>query len=434
MRGIGDRVTAWLAKAPSAAFVAYATLTAFSTYFCMYAFRKPVSAASFDGERFFGGDIGLKTALLIAQLVGYTASKYVGVKALSELPRVRRVLALIGMIVFAEGALVLLAVLPRDLKPLAMLLNGLPLGMVWGLVVAYLEGRRTSELLLAGLSCAFIVASGAVKDVGRYLMAAHDVPEATMPMVAGALFFPLFVVSVWLLDRIPPPTAEDEAARTTRTTMDGAQRVEFMRHFWPGLVPLLGCYFFLTAYRDYRDNYGVEIIRELGVDAPAALFTATEIPVALGVIGAMAALNLVRDRRRGLLAAYAVMILGAAVMGIGALLLDLGCIDGPVFLVLVGLGSYFAYVPYGSVLFDRLIAATRVASTAVFTIYVADAIGYTGSIGVQLGRDLWFGGETRVEFFRVLTYAVSVGSVLALAASYLYFDRRHLARDQQSMS
>jgi hypothetical protein len=32
------------------------------------------------------------------------------------------------------------------------------------------EGRRTSELLLAGLSLSFIIASGVVKDFGRALM------------------------------------------------------------------------------------------------------------------------------------------------------------------------------------------------------------------------------------------------------------------------
>ena len=56
-----------------------------------------------------------------------------------------------------------------------MFFNGLPLGMIGGLVVRYLEGRRASELLLAALSCSFIVASGAVKRRltarGRLLLA-----------------------------------------------------------------------------------------------------------------------------------------------------------------------------------------------------------------------------------------------------------------------
>ncbi len=93
-------------------------------------------------------------------------------------------------------------------------------------------------------------------------------------------------------------------------------------------------------------------------------------------------------------------------------------------MVATGLGSYLVYVPFGSVLFDRLIAATGVAATAVFTIYVADALGYTGSVGVQLYRDLMQSQTTRLAFFHAFTYAMSVGAVVLLAASLLYFVRK----------
>ena len=78
-------------------------------------------------------------------------------------------------------------------------------------------------------------------------------------------------------------------------------------------------------------------------------------------------------------------------------------------------------MPFGSVLFDRLIACTGVAATAVLTIYVADALGYTGSVGVQLYRDLFQGGSTRLAFFRDFTYAMSVGGLLLLSLSLVYF-------------
>ena len=112
------------------------------------------------------------------------------------------------------------------------------------------------------------------------------------------------------------------------------------------------------------------------------------LPVAFGVLVAMASLNLVRDNRRGLAGAYAIMIGGAVMLLGGTWLFDQGLVDGATWMVLTGLGSYLVYVPFGSVLFDRLIATTGVAATAVFTIYVADALGYTGSVGVQLYRDL----------------------------------------------
>src|SRR2546430_5925594 len=165
------RVTALLERAPGPVFVAYAIVTAFTTYFCMYAFRKPFAAAKFEGQFFFGSAVELKTAIVISQIIGYTVSKYIGIKFCSEITPARRAWALLVLIGWAELALVGFGLAPDNLKVIAIFLNGLPLGMVWGLVVWYLEGRRTSELLLAGLSCSYIVSSGIVKDVGRAMMA-----------------------------------------------------------------------------------------------------------------------------------------------------------------------------------------------------------------------------------------------------------------------
>lgn len=413
-------VTRWLEYSP-AFLTLYAIAVSFATYFCMYAFRKPFAAASYDGSL---GLIDLKTAFVISQIIGYTLSKYLGIKVCSEMTRGRRAAALIGMILVAQVALLLFAVLPGHLKIIAIFINGLPLGMVWGLVVSYLEGRQTSEMLLAGLSCSFIIASGMVKDVGRYLMNTHGVESYWMPFATGALFFVPFLLAVWMLNQIPQPTREDEIARVEREPMDGRERMAFMRQFLFGLVLLFIAYFFLTAYRDYRDNYGIEIIRQLGYAGDPAIFTKTEMPVAFGVLAALAALNLIKSNKWGLIGAYGIMVFGVTLMGVSTLLLDAGRINGLWWMILVGLGSYLAYVPYGSVLFDRLIAHTGVIGTAVFAIYVADAIGYTGSVGLQLYKDLAASDVSRQEFFRLFTYFMSVLGATMLVASCVHFLRQ----------
>jgi phosphonate degradation associated HDIG domain protein len=406
-------------------FVAYAAVAAFATYFCMYAFRKPFAAARFDGEHFLGGEIALKTAFVVSQLLGYTVSKYIGIKVCPEVRPGRRAMLLVVLVLAAEAALVLFATLPRDLKVVAIFASGLPLGMVWGLLVWYLEGRLTSELLLAGLACSYIVSSGAVKDVGRYLMAAHGVSEAAMPMLTGALFLPPFLLSVWLLNQLPPPTAADHQARVARTTMDGSSRLAFLRTLFVGLVLLFGARLLTTAFRDYRDNFGVELFDALGYRGDPALFTRTEIPVAFGVLAALALLNLIRNNRAAVVGAHLLMGTGFALMALATLLLDAGVLDGLAWMILVGLGSYLAYVPHDSVVFDRIIASTRVAGTAVFAIYLADAIGYTGSIGLPLVKDVFFARTDRLAFFRVYAYIVSLGGIGLLVASGVYFYRKH---------
>jgi len=275
-------------------FTGMAIMAAFSTYFCMYAFRKPFSAASYEGLMFLNTSFDLKTVLVISQIIGYALSKMIGIKVVSEVTRRSRFRMLVGMILAAQAALYAFAVLPPSLKVMAIFFNGLPLGMVWGLVVWYLEGRKTSEMLLAGLSCSFILASGVVKDIGRWLMSAHEIDQFWMPFVTGCLFLMPFILSAYLLNRLPDPSRDDRLARMERSTMDGSQRWAFIRQFLPGMVMLMIAYFFLTAYRDFRDNFGVEIFDQLGYGINEdAIFTRSELWVAFGVVGALAMLNLI---------------------------------------------------------------------------------------------------------------------------------------------
>ncbi|MBM3823798.1 MAG: hypothetical protein FJ404_13090 [Verrucomicrobia bacterium] len=438
-----SRVTRILERSPSWIFVLFAVASAFSTYFCMYAFRKPFAAARFDGEFFAGSLVALKTAIVVSQILGYACSKYIGIKVCSEISPARRAWSLILLIVWAELALLLFAVLPGSWKVAAIFLNGLPLGMVWGLVVWYLEGRRTSEFLLAGLSCSYILSSGIVKDIGRAVLEGGlaawwrkvplagdlispwlaNVNESWMPFVTGLHFLPLFLLSVWMLNQLPRPTVADVEERTARQPMNAEERMVFIRQFLPGLLMLCVAYFFLTAYRDFRDNYQVELFNDLGYPYAQhkTIISKTETWVAFGIMGALALLNLVRDNRRALITAFAMMSFGLVLLGLGTFLLETRRISGYVWMALTGFGSYLAYVPFGSMLFDRLIAATKTAGTAVFAIYLADAIGYTGSVLVQLFKDLATGNASRLVFFKGFTYAMSVGGAACLMGACVYF-------------
>ena len=447
-------LTPWLEKAPAPVFATYAIVAAFSTYFCMYAFRKPFAAAKFEGEFFLGTSVALKTAIVISQIIGYALSKYIGIKVCSEVSATRRAITLVTLIVWAELALIAYGLVPNNFKVIAIFFNGLPLGMVWGLVVWYLEGRRTSELLLAGLSCSYIVSSGIVKDLGRAMMegdvaawwsrvpwigermgsALGKVGESWMPASMGFHFLPLFLIAVWMLNQLPRPTESDIAARSERQTMTGTDRLAFLRQFMLGLVLLCVAYFFLTAYRDFRDNYQVEIFDGLGYPYAQnkAIISKTETLAAFGVIGALALLTFIKDNRRGLLGAFSIMIGGLLILGVSTILLDAGLIDGFWWMTLTGLGSYLAYVPFGSVLFERLIASTRAAGTAVFAIYLADAIGYTGSVGVQLFKDLSHREMSRLGFFKGFSHFLCIVGVTCLITSCIYFMRRHRRQSSEA--
>lgn len=250
-----------------------------------------------------------------------------------------------------------------------------------------------------------------------------------MPSAVGACFLPVSFVSIWLLSRLPDPDEADVAARIEREPMDGSQRASFVLRYLFGLALVFLVYFFITAFRDFRDNYSQEIFRALGYGDEPGIFSKSEVPVTFGVGFALAMLNLIKDNRHGLVGAFAIMACGTVLLGGGTLLFDAGLISGLAWMILTGLGGFLTYVPFGSVLFDRMIASTRTIGTAVFAIYVADAIGYTGSIGLMLYKDLYQPEMPRLEFFRGLTYFMSLFGTACLFLSCLYFWRKTRPRE-----
>lgn len=416
------KLTRYLASS-RLAFVVFGSFAAFGAYFCMYAFRRPVAALSFEnipaGSTLFAGSIEPKTLFLLSQLLGYCLSKYLGARICSEVGRHRLAYYLAGSILTALFALLLFAIVPPVLKPIALLLNGIPLGMVWGFVIRYLEGRSTSELLVAALSASFILASGETKRVGLTLVE-NGIAELWMPFTTGLLFLIPFLFFVYLLSLLPRPDARDVALRSERGTMDKSSRHAFVRRFLPGLIPLIISYVFLTAYRDYRDNYQADIFLELGILDPAA-FSRTERPIAAIVILILGALFLIKNNRAALATTYSVMIGGLILLITSTYLFSRGNIGPELWMTCTGLGTYLAYVPFGAILFDRTIAATRFAGTAVFAIYLADAFGYTGSLAIQLYKDLLAPQAARLEFFQSISYALAIAGIPLLIISMIYF-------------
>lgn len=411
----------WLKNAPVPWFVVYASLAAFLTYFCMYAFRKPIAVGTFTGVEAWGFQLDYKSALLIAQVVGYAASKWIGVKVISEMNANWRAVTILGFILLAELALVLFALVPPPYNVLLLVLNGLPLGMIWGLVFSYLEGRKTSEILGAVLAASFIVSSGVVKTVAKYLMLEWGVTEFWMPAVTGGLFIlPLFV-SVYFLAQTPDPSAADRAERTARTPMNAAARFQFIREYAPGLAILVAAYVVLTAFRDFRDNFAAEVWIALGYGDAPEMFTVSDAPTALVVLMVLGATILVRGNQNAIKLYHLIVMAGAAIVGLATLTFQQGLIGGAVWMMLLSLGLYLAYVPFNCILFDRLMAAVKSAGNAGFMIYVADASGYVGSVAVLLYKSFAAPEIEWLAFLEWFAYLTSIGGMGLMALSLVYF-------------
>jgi hypothetical protein len=204
-------------------------------------------------------------------------------------------------------------------------------------------------------------------------------------------------------------------ARSARPNLDAAGRRAFLLRVGFGFFLLLFAYFLLTAYRDFRDHYGREILLALGHSGSPGIFVRTDRWALVTVLVALGLLNLVRGHRWAVAAVYALILSGFGVMGAATLAYRAGHLDGVDWFAAVGVGLYLAYVPFGTVLFERVVAAARFAGTSVFAVQLADGIGYTGSVLLQLYRDLVHSDVDRLAFFVPLSLVVpAVGSALTV--------------------
>ena len=396
----------------------------FCAYFSMYAFRKPFTAATFAHVAGWDLSLDYKIALVLAQVAGYALSKFIGIKVVSEIHPRHRAAAIIGLIGTSWLALVMFALVPAPWNVAALFCNGLPLGMIWGLVYGYMEGRRVSELLAAMLCGSFILSSGVVKSIGLWLMQDIGVGPFWMPAATGVLFMPLLLLSVWVLNLLPPPSIRDEAERVRREPMTAAERRRFLLAYAPGLIAIVLGYVLLTAFRDYRDNFVAEIWKGLGFGGEAAIFSASELPVAIIALLGMAAVTMVRDNARALMVIHAMIGVGFALIGLSTLAYQAHLLSPFVWMILAGSGLYLAYNPINAVLFDRLVAFSGQTANAGFLIYVADSCGYLGSVAVLLWRNFGEGALDWLQFFILGAYATSVIGVAATIVAALYFHRR----------
>lgn len=401
----------------------FAALMGFLVYSSMYAFRKPFAAATFEGESFFGLD--LKVWLILAQTLGYMASKFYGIKMISELKDAGRAWLIVGLIGVSWLALLGFAVLPPPFNILCFLINGFPLGLIWGIVFHYMEGRKFTEMMGSMLATSFVFSSGLVKSVGTFLMQNMGVSEFWMPFSTGAIFFPLLMLGVFLLNHIPDPSAEDQMLRSPRPPMNKGERKKFFREFRPGIIILILVYMMLTGLRDLRDNFVVEIWQGLNISVPAELFTQTEIPITVFLLVLMSCLVLVKSNKTAFFLNHWMILTGFAIAILATLGLQAGIVSPFIWMILVGTGVYMAYIPFNSLLFDRLIATFKHAGNVGFLMYLVDSFGYFGSSMVMVFKQ--FGGMGEISWLNFYISAILIFlslSLILMTGSFIYFQRK----------
>lgn len=394
----------------------WAMVASVGAYFCMYGLRKPFTAATYPNELLYGVDI--KTGLVIAQLCGYMLSKFIGVRVITELPIVKRAGVLIGLVVIAELALLLLNFLPVSFKPAAMFLNGLPLGMIFGMLLSFLEGRRLTEAMAAGLCGSYIVADGAAKTVGSFVLSSGAGLYA-MPMITGGMFLLPFTVFVWMLAKVPQPSTEDIDERAARPPLGSIGRVQLLRFLGFAYVCIVFSYTMLTVLRGFRADYMPELLKGLNVTGSALVFTQSEAIIAAIVTLIAGLTSIIRTNRIAFATALVLGIVGFSFVPLSILLNRFGAVNGFVYLTMVGSGIYLPYVLIHTTVFERWIAIVRRPGSAAFLLTLADAIAYLAYVGALLMKPVLQRSGSILGLFEAIGLWVSLSSIATLVVALI---------------
>jgi MFS family permease len=408
------RVAGW----PYALLSIMAAVSAFGAYTCMYSFRKAFTAGTFEGHQYL--HIDYKVWLVIAQILGYTLSKFYGIRFIAEVTHGSRAKSILLFIGVAWLGLLGFALIPAPWNIVCLFINGLPLGMIWGLIFGYLEGRKSTEFMGAVMSITLIFASGFVKTVGRTLISTFHVNEYHMPFLTGAVFVIPLLIFVFCLELLPPPSEEDIRLRTERAPMTAADRRKFLVRFFPGILLTVISYTMFTVMRDVRDNFEVEIWAGMGVKTPS-IYASIDTIIAIVVLIMLSLLILVKKNVLAFGIIHAMVISGCLLVGVSTVLFNLHQISPIIWMTLAGLGLYMGYVPYNAVFFERMIAVFKYRSNIGFAVYVADAIGYLGSVSVLITKELGGGYVSWVDFFSRGALVVAIVGGISTTLSLIYF-------------
>ena len=396
----------------------------FLTYASVYAFRKPFTIGLYlDEPKIFGVDY--KNILVIAQVLGYTISKFYGIKFIAELNKVRRGWSILILIILSFIPLLLFPLFKSPWNIVFLFLNGLPLGVLWGLIFSFVEGRKTSDFIGASMAVSFIVSSGFVKTVAKWIQLTYHVQENWIPFYTGLVFLVPVIILVYLLEKIPDPTPIEAAEKSIRVPMDKIERKRFFKMFSFGLVSFIFIYILLTLFRDIRDNFAADIWLELGYGNSAGIFTSTELPIAVSVLILIASMIYINNNKLAFQISQLIILAGFILCGVSTFLFMQQLISGYVLIVLVGLGLYMGYIPFNCILFDRMIASFKIKGNVGYFMYLVDSFGYLATVFVIIFKGSMGISISWTYFYSNGVLVLSIVGSLISITTLLYFNKKY---------
>lgn len=385
------------------------SFAAFVVYTGMYGFRKPYTVGLYTNWTFLG--ISYKVCLVIAQVLGYMISKFIGIRIIASIDPKFRIQGILICILTAWVALFLFAIIPAPYNIFCMFLNGLPLGMVFGLVFGFLEGRKTTEIMGAFLVSSFIFASGLAKSVGKWLLINIDIHDFWMPFIAGGVFLIPLLFALWLLKQTPIPSSSDVLVRSERIPMNLKEQKKFVTQFGWLLLPVVISYMLFTIVRDFSEDFANELWMETGYIADAGIFVRTSTWITIFVLIIIGSFFTIKSNFKAFVYSHILVILGLLLSLISTLLFYQQLLNPINWMILSTAGLYLAYLPFNCLYFERMISSYEIKGNVGFVMYIADAFGYLGTVIVLLVKEFISIQFSWVFFFSLLFIVAAIGGI-----------------------
>lgn len=264
-----------------------------------------------------------------------------------------------------------------------MFFNGFPLGLVWGIVFSYVEGRKYTEFIGAMLACTFVFSSGWVKSFGLYLQRNLELNINQVPFFTAIIALIAAAIVIFILEKLPPPNSEDKLLRNDRKPLNPIEQRRFLRDHGSILIPFVIIYGIFTIMRDFRDNFSAEMLTENGAYS-SDVFINMELKVSLVLLCLVPLFSWIKNHQIALNTTTFSIILGILTSLTATFLFIQHQISIIGLLMFTGGGFYLGYILINISVMDRIVGFSRESGNSGFLIYIADSVGYLFSLIIRL--------------------------------------------------
>jgi ABC-type multidrug transport system fused ATPase/permease subunit len=307
------------------------------------------------------------------------------------------VMTLMSQVTVTIALLVLLVVV----DPLLAISVGLVLGVAYGGILALVSGW------LNRLGQARIQA-----NQERYTVLSEAFGAAKEVKVGG--------LESDFIRRFNKPAESYAKGQSTAQVITQMPRFALEAIAFGGML-LVILYLMQTIFRDFRDNFSVELFGFYGF-TDKSQFVSMEFIIGLTVVFTTSLIVIFKNNLWGFQASLILSGLGFVMMLVAELLFGSGQINFFYLMLFSGLGMSIGYVPFQIALLERFIAAFHIAGNVGFLMYISDSLGYLGSVSILFSKNAGLINIDNVALFHMLILGCGIIGLIATIFSIFYFN------------